>query len=233
MVQLYLLIAIFPIYLIGLYIYNKDKEKEPISFLFKLLFAGLLSAITVIFFSTLIYLFGLEMDTTNMNTNDILIYCFLHVASVEEGSKLLYLYLFAYKSKYYDYTFDMIVYGVFVSLGFALFENIIYVFDYGMKVGLQRAGTAIIIHACCGVLMGLFLGKAKVKELNNDQVSYAYKIFSFLIPMCIHGMYDFCAFTGSLENLIIVLITVLTTCIVFVNYNSSIDKKLIDSIESN
>ena len=33
--------------------------------------------------------------------------------------------------------------------------------------------------------------------------------------------------------LIIVLIIVLATCIVFVNYNSSIDKKLTDSVESN
>ncbi len=31
----------------------------------------------------------------------------------------------------------------------------------------------------------------------------------------------------------IVLIIVLATCIVFVNYNSSIDKKLTDSVESN
>lgn len=231
MVQFYLLIAAFPIYLIGLYIYKKDKEKEPINFLLSLLVAGCLAAVSVIFIDVLVYLLGFAMNTSNMNVNDILVYSFLHIALIEESSKLLFLYIYAYKSKYYDYTFDMIVYGVFVSLGFALFENVLYVFQYGAVTGLQRAITAIVLHACCGVIMGLFLGNSKIKELNNNKISILYKVFALLIPMCIHGMYDFCALTGSLYNLIIIIIIVLSTSITFVNYNRAIDKKISESIE--
>lgn len=231
MAQLYLIIAIFPIYLIGLYIYKKDKEKEPVSFLFSLLVAGCLSAVSVIFVDLIVYLFGFAMITTNMSTTDILIYSFLHIAFIEEGSKLIYLYLYAYKNKNYDYTFDMIVYAVFVSLGFAMFENVLYVFQYGIVTGLQRAVTAIVLHACCGVIMGVFLGNAKIKEINNNKISFFYKIFSFVVPVCIHGIYDFCTLTGSLINLIIIIILILSTSITFVNYNRSIDKKLTESIE--
>lgn len=233
MPSLHLLVAVFPIIIIGLYIYNKDKEKEPISFLMSLLFKGIISGILVIVINVIFYFIGLDFDVFNMNTYELLLYVFLFVGFVEEGSKLLFLYRYAYNSKYYDYTFDMIVYSVFVSLGFAVLENILYVYSYGIEVGLQRSVTAIIFHACCGVIMGLFLGVSKIKELNNDKKSNVYKLSALIIPTIIHGMYDFCAFSNSLPKLIIVLIIILATSILFVNYINDTDRKLIDCKEVN
>jgi RsiW-degrading membrane proteinase PrsW (M82 family) len=48
-----------------------------------------------------------------------------------------------------------------VSMGFAAFENILYVFQGGFKVALLRAFTAIPAHATFGVIMGYYMGKSK------------------------------------------------------------------------
>ena len=220
-----LLVAIFPVFIICLYIYNRDKEKEPLTFLFKLIFFGILSSITVILLNSFFYATGIFEESIVHTNKDILMYSFFNIAIIEESSKFAFLFFSSYKSKYYDYTFDMIVYGVFISLGFALFENILYVFEYGVETGLQRAATAIVLHASCGVLMGLFLGKSKVKEINH-KFSIIYKLLAIIIPTTIHAIYDFCALTNALEELIVVVIILLSTSILFVNYNRLTDTKL-------
>lgn len=229
--QLYLIVAVLPIFLIGLYVYQKDKEKEPISFLLKLLVMGCISGVNVIFVEILFYLFGYEVDVNSLNTYELIMYSFFHIALIEEGIKLIYLYYYSYNSKYYDYTFDMIVYGAFVSLGFALLENILYVYQYGISTGLQRAVTAIVLHACCGILMGNLLGKSKIFDLEKEKSKkYLYIFLAFLVPFCIHGMYDFCALSGKLYNLIVIVIIMLTTCITVINYNREKDRKLLSDI---
>lgn len=228
MIYLNLLVAIIPVVFVGLYIYNQDKEKEPTSFLIKLIFCGILSSFTVLIISYIFKDFFIS-NTKNileMNIKDLIIYSFIEVALIEEFSKFLYLYIFSYNSKEYDHSFDMIVYGSFVSLGFALIENIIYVFCYGITIGIGRAVTAIMLHACCGVLMGLLLGKAKEKELINKS-SFMYKLFAVVVPIIIHGMYDFCAFTGSFIYLITILIILVTLSVTFINIKSSKDRVLI------
>jgi hypothetical protein len=57
---------------------------------------------------------------------------------------------------YFSQKFDGIVYAVFVSMGFAAIENIMYVFDYGYQTGLVRAFTAVPGISVCypdGILL--------------------------------------------------------------------------------
>ena len=56
------------------------------------------------------------------------IYVFLFVALIEEGSKFLMTYILGYNNKEFDEVYDMIVDASFVSLGFAFYENLIYIF---------------------------------------------------------------------------------------------------------
>lgn len=227
-----LLIAVIPVVLVGIYIYKQDTEKEPLSILIKLLLGGLLSAITVVIVSNIYEAFSLNIakELSKMSIIEILIYSFIEIALIEEGSKFLFLYLFAYNAKEYDYTFDMVVYGAFTSLGFALIENILYVLYYGAIIGIKRALTAIILHACCGVLMGLILGKAKEKEIIKEKNTHI-KLLAILVPCIVHGMYDYCAFTNELEFLITIVIVITTLCIIFVSNKSSQDRVLIYTSE--
>ena len=66
----------------------------------------------------------------------------------------------------------MIVYASFVALGFACFENILYVSDSGIVTGLIRAVTAVPGHVCDGILMGSYLALAKLLNIKLEITSF-------------------------------------------------------------
>ena len=86
------------------------------------------------------------------------------------------------------------VYAVFVSLGFALWENISYVAMYGLGTAAVRAFTAVPGHACFGVFMGAFYGLAKrYDSLGYTAAGKRYRRMAFLCPTALHGAYDYIA----------------------------------------
>ena len=93
-----------------------------------------------------------------------------------------------------------VVYAVFLSLGFALWENIRYVLAYGFGTAIARALTAVPGHACFGVFMGAWYGAAKREALSGKrQKSRWLRFLAFLVPCLLHGAYDFIATTRLLE----------------------------------
>ena len=94
----------------------------------------------------------------------------------------------------FNTSFDGVVYAVFTSLGFALWENISYVLSYGFATAIVRAVTAIPGHACFGVFMGLFYGIAKKNDARGKKGASAfYRICAFVFPALLHGAYDYIA----------------------------------------
>ena len=86
------------------------------------------------------------------------------------------------------------MYAVFVALGFALWENISYVLMYGLGTAAIRAVTAVPGHACFGVFMGAFYGLAKRYDNFGDEYrSRRCRRFAVLVPVLLHGTYDFIA----------------------------------------
>ena len=84
--------------------------------------------------------------------------------------------------------------AVFVSLGFALWEDISCVLNYGLTTAIARSVTAIPGHACFGVFMGTFYGIAKKYDYAGEKGrSLLFTILSLLVPMLIHGSYDYIA----------------------------------------
>ena len=63
---------------------------------------------------------------------------FVVVAISEEGFKYVLLKKRTWKSREFNCEFDGVVYAVFVSLGFALWENIFYVLSYGFATAVAR-----------------------------------------------------------------------------------------------
>ena len=66
-----------------------------------------------------------------------------------------------WKNPNFNFKYDGIVYAVFVGMGFAIFENIKYVLEYGLLTGILRAMTAIPGHCAFAIIMGTFYGSAK------------------------------------------------------------------------
>ena len=123
---------------------------------------------------------------------------FAVVGLAEEGFKYLLLKIRTWKSPEFNCTFDGVVYSVFVSLGFALWENVAYVLIYGFGVAMARAVTAVPGHACFGVFMGAWYGVAKRYELAGmaEEAKRARRT-GLWTAVLLHGAYDFIA---SLEN---------------------------------
>jgi len=179
-----LLASLAPVVIILFYIYFRDKyEKEPLGLLLKALLMGIVVVIPVIFIERLL----MNMMPQSNKVAAAFYHAFIVAGSTEELFKFLALYLLVWKSPSFNEKFDGIVYAVFVSLGFAGVENVLYVIDGGMQTALMRALTAVPAHAIFGITMGHYLGIARIyKELKGPYLARA-----LLVPILLHGIYDF------------------------------------------
>lgn len=207
-----LFLAILPIILLGCYVYFKDKDKEPKRLMIKLFIGGILAAILTIVISIAIEnIFPFfKRDYSLYNDIELFIYTFIIVGFIEEISKWILLYLFSYHNKEFDQLYDMIVYSVFVALGFAFIENLLYVYDGGFTIALIRFCLAIPGHVSMSVFMGYFLSFAKLAEVNHKKkLKMKYILFSILVPSLFHGIYDYCLLSNNLILLFIFLVFII------------------------
>lgn len=189
-------VSILPVIIIGLYIYKKDRDKESSGLLFRLFTFGIISCFPAVILGLVIGSFFPNMG--DMTFVQMFLYVFISIALVEELCKWFFLYRIAYNHDEFDTFYDMIVYSSFVALGFACFENILYVSDTGIITGLIRAVSAVPGHVCDGILMGFYLAMAKISSVRgNMKLEKKFKILSLVIPVITHGIYDFCLFWGS------------------------------------
>ncbi len=184
-----LILSLAPVFIIGGYIYFRDKyEKEPLRLLLLALLAGALTVIPVFFVEQFLNGFGVffpELLSAAWKA-------FAVAGFTEELFKFTALYLLIWKSPEFNEKFDGIVYAVFVSLGFAGVENILYVSQGGFSTGISRALTAVPAHAIFGVTMGFYFGMARFFEKEQKQL----KRKALFYPVLLHGIYDFILFTG-------------------------------------
>ncbi|MDZ7650988.1 MAG: PrsW family glutamic-type intramembrane protease [Cytophagales bacterium] len=190
-----LALALAPGVAIGVYIYLKDHhEREPVGLLIRSFFFGLLSIFVTLLISQVIGLF-VTIDETSLS--DQAVSAFLIVALVEEFSKFIFVRGILYNNKHFNEPFDGIVYSVMVGMGFATFENILYVVDGGIGTALLRMLTAVPAHATFAVLMGYYLGKAKFEH----KKSY-YALHALGVATLFHGAYDYCLFISFVPGIV-------------------------------
>jgi len=202
-VVLLLFLSILPVFLLARYIYNNDFEKEPTSLLVGLFLMGIGSVIVTYFLSSFLentFPFFSPQNQIYLNVLELIPYVYIGVALIEEFAKWIFVYLYAYHHYEFNHAYDAIVYCVFVSMGFACIENLLYVFNYGsMQTAIVRGITAVPGHACFGILMGFYFGMAKTADkLRNKGVSHKNKVKSLLLPVLAHGTYDYLIF-GSVH----------------------------------
>jgi RsiW-degrading membrane proteinase PrsW (M82 family) len=183
-----LVLSLAPVVVIAAYIYFRDKyEKEPLRLLLFALLAGGLTVIPILILERFLDRFTVLFPWLFAAAWK----AFAVAAFSEELFKYLALYLLIWKSPEFNEKFDGIVYAVYVSLGFAAVENILYVMDGGLSTGIMRAITAVPAHAIFGITMGFYFGLAKFYEKQRQSL----KQKALLFPILLHGIYDFILFT--------------------------------------
>ena len=196
---LLLISAVFPVVVFLIIIYKRDTQKEPPGLLIKCFIWGCVITLPII----LIELFLGKFNVFESFFSQALYESFVEAALVEEGVKFLCLFLIIWRRREFDQYFDGIVYAVFVSLGFALVENIFYVIDGGFGTALMRAVLSIPGHGLFGVLMGYFFALARFSPNRRNGILW----LSFLVPFIFHGLYDFfLMYIGKIDNTALMLL---------------------------
>ena len=163
-----------PLFIVFAIIYS-DKFREPTDLVIKTFFAGVIIC----------------FPAAELNYLLIPSYEYSYRAGfTEETLKFLVLYFYIRPKSAFNEPMDAIVYGVIVSLGFATFENISYVYSGNFEVdsfslAIMRAVSAIPMHATCGIIMGYFFG------LYAFTHSKQFLIKSLIFPIGIHATYNF------------------------------------------
>ena len=192
--------AIIPAVFLLVRVYRADVlEKEDPVLLRRLVLVGILSTQLALLCERVFSKLLVNFIDPSTELYRILLY-FVVVGVSEEGSKYFFLRRNTWNSSQFNCLFDGVVYATFVSLGFALWENISYVMHYGLVNAFARAFTAIPGHACFGVFMGVFYSAAKLYERAGDlQASRRYRFLAVLVPVVIHGLYDYIATINGYE----------------------------------
>jgi RsiW-degrading membrane proteinase PrsW (M82 family) len=138
---------------------------------------------------------------------------FVVAAAVEELAKVVVLRFFVWNRPEFDERMDGITYGVRAGLGFALVENIGYLFGQkGMAalavVFLLRAVLAVPAHAIYAGIMGYFAARRRFDGSGPGLLG------GYVLAVLLHGAYDAAVFSaavahGRLEDgLVVVLLPI-------------------------
>ncbi|MBO6300889.1 MAG: PrsW family intramembrane metalloprotease [Ruminiclostridium sp.] len=186
--------AVIPAVFLMIKVYRSDRlEKESPRLLMNLVKAGVLSSLLALVEERVLSVLLVMCVAPDDPMYNIILY-FGIVAFSEETSKYIFMKRNTWRNYEFNCQYDGVVYAVFVSLGFALWENISYVLQYGFATAVVRAGTAIPGHACFGVFMGVFYGIAKKYDNRGDKgISKLFRVLAVLFPAALHGAYDYIA----------------------------------------
>lgn len=154
------------------------------------------------------------------------------VAFPEEAAKLLVVLAVPYQRRYFDEYTDGVLYTGAVSLGFGLFENLLFVSGafanaicavpwisglcgaetdprtdaQHVVLGLVRALTAVPMHAIASGLMGYFIGRSRFVRRRHAPRWWA---AGLLVAVMVHGSYDWLVFTLGRSPVIFLLLPAL------------------------
>lgn len=177
-------LALLPTILLMCFFYFKDKyEKEPFRMLVFAFLLGIMTVVPAIIIEN--YLNGFTPRGEKLV--QAFYGAFIVAAFTEEAVKYIFIKLFIWKSPELNEMYDGIIYAVFLSLGFATVENVLYVAQGGISVALLRIFTAVPAHALFGTVMGYYLGKAKFLRISRGICL----VFGLFVPIILHGVYDF------------------------------------------
>ena len=198
---LLILAAVIPAIALLVKVYRSDRlERESPYLVGRLVISGIISTFFALVSEKLFGTLLSMVVPLDSKLYGILLY-FGVVAVSEEVAKYVLLRKRTWNDFEFNCQFDGIVYATAVSLGFALWENISYVTMYGFSTAVVRAITAVPGHACFGIFMGIFYGLAKSNDyIGLDNKAKMYNVLSVLVPVLLHGTYDYIA-TISTDDL--------------------------------
>ncbi len=223
------LLAMIPGLALCGYVFYKDRvEKEPIGLLALLFGIGAVAYVPSYFLQQLVtglidrlfagqISFSPEGIRTFATTGAELLHgalcAFFGFSLIQVCLKWVALYFGSHKNKNFNYLFDGVVYSVFLSLGFAVGENIHFALVNNGDMIVAKLLTSVPAHLFVGILMGYYYTMWRMRflansienrmladgviEKDNIRTSAGWLISSLVIPVLVNSLY---AFTASVKN---------------------------------
>ncbi|MCC3869465.1 PrsW family intramembrane metalloprotease [Terrisporobacter mayombei] len=207
--KIYILaLAVLPVIFFVGWIYFKDRyEKEPPLKLIEYFLLGILVSILAILLE--FYFSKLNIFSGIMGT---LYIAFFVAAFTEEGLKSIILIPVLLKDKNFNEKLDGIIYSIFLSLGFATIENIIYLMrerlDLSFELAVTRGLISVPSHIMFAITMGYYISKYKFSK-EDDNGRNKYLIYAVIIPILLHGVFDFILMIGYRWAIIVFIVYII------------------------
>lgn len=179
----------------------KDRYKpEPILNLGISFLAGILGGFLCLNFLTLLNSWGISSDISALTGTSgikLLIYLIFVTGIIEEAFKLIpFIFLLKY-FKDFDEKIDSVVYASIIALGFAFYENILYMkYLSGFEL-FARGFSSPLTHSVFASIWGYWIYIYYIQKKNQIMIP----VLSFLAAAVFHGVYDFFSFSPSLRIL--------------------------------
>ena len=190
-----IILAVIPCFAIAFFIHLKNtfKPSPPRLLILSALF-GVLSFLIALGLGLFLHQYT-YLESENMI--DQIIRAMVFVGLVEEGSKFLFLRGRVFYNKRFTQPFDGIVHAVMIGMGFAVAENFLYVYSGSGGSLIMRMLTAVPAHAAFAVIMGYFVGEAKVFPSS----AALYNFMGLFFAIIAHGFYDYFLFVSNAPGL--------------------------------
>lgn len=216
-----LLLSIIPIIIIAYAVYKIDVDKEPKTVLKKIFIAsiviGLIGGILSYYLTKLLD----SLQIYSAFVYNVIRYVFI-IGLIEEICKFIPAKFIGMNSKHHTSFYDTLLYFVFAGLGFACFENIMYVMSFTVKTAFVRGVLSVPGHILFSVILGLFIAIANREKLKNNNKNtdrtIIFTTLGFTISSVTHALFNI-ALTlkvGWLKALIVTLLYLVGIYLVFI-----------------
>ena len=222
------LIAILPTLALLLFFVYSDKFKEPKKTVLSTFILGIF-----IIAPLEVFHYGTVMILGEPIEYNAFFRAFFAAAFLEELFKFCVLFFFCTKFTEFNEPMDGIVYGITASLGFAFWENLQYVYmaerevTESLQVAWMRAFTAVPSHAFDGIIMGFFIGR----HYFRDYKTKINLVWALLIPITLHGFYDWVLMEESINRNFMYLVMVVELGLVVYLYRNLKNQQIVKKKE--
>lgn len=139
----------------------EDRRKPEPKWMISLTFIfGAIGALVALYLQLFINLYT-QFHIDNPTAMSLLIF-----AAIEEVTKFLFVYFFIRKNRFFDEPVDGMIYMITGAMGFAAFENVLYMISYAqngfLELTIYRFIGAILLHALASGFIGYYWIRRKL-----------------------------------------------------------------------
>ncbi len=194
-----LIAGVLPAVIWLMYWLQEDRaHPEPAYRIFNSFFYGILSVPVVLVFQKIInslFIQNNSIDFVFFNQYFLAIFVLILWAGIEEISKYVAAYYGGISKKDNDEPIDPIIYLITSALGFAAFENTLFILSpllagdttTALITGNLRFIGATLLHVAASAIIGIFIAFSYYK---NNAIKVRYLLGGFILSIALHTIFN-------------------------------------------